>query len=144
MDWAGQVFERGTAEVPVEYRRCPLLKDHLALGAVLRGRPAPPEFIQERLNTFNKKRWASQPHEPSAGCIFKNPGPIPAGKLIDDLGLKGTRIGGAMVSPVHGNFIVNDGHATAQDILSLIALIQHRARVEREIQLETEVQIIGQ
>lgn len=144
MDPAGNVFERAAADVPVEYRRCPLLKSHLALSAVLRGRTAPLELIKDRLDTFNKKRWATQPHEPSAGCIFKNPGSIPAGQLIDELGLKGTRIGGAMVSPVHGNFIVNDGQATAQDVLGLIALIQQRARVERSIQLETEVQIIGE
>ncbi len=144
MDLSGNVFERATAEVPVEYRRCPLLKNHLALGAVLRGRPADQELIKERLDAFNKKRWTSQPHEPSAGCIFKNPGPAPAGKLIEELGLKGTRVGGAMVSHVHGNFIVNDGSATAQDVLALIALIQQRAQVERAIELETEVEIIGE
>ena len=144
MDSAGQVFERATAEVPVEYRRCPLLKNHLALGTVLRGRPAPQELIKERLDAFNKKRWASQPHEPSAGCIFKNPGLVSAGKLIDELGLKGTRVGGARVSEVHGNFIVNDGSATAQDVLSLIALVQQRAKIERGIELETEVQITGE
>ena len=144
MDSTGQVFERATADVPVEYRRCPLLKSRLALGAVLRGRPAPKELIKERLDAFNQKRWASQPHEPSAGCIFKNPGPLSAGKLIDELGLKGTRVGGAMVSEVHGNFIVNDGSATAQQVLGLIALIWQRAKLERGIDLETEVEIIGE
>jgi UDP-N-acetylenolpyruvoylglucosamine reductase len=69
---------------------------------------------------------------------------VPAGRLIDELGLKGMRIGGAAVSDVHGNFIVNEGHATAKDVLSLIELIQERARRERGIELHTEVQIIGE
>ena len=58
-----------------------------------------------------QKRRTTQPRESSAGCIFKNPGACPAGKLVDELGLKDTRIGGARVSEIHGNFIVNDGRA---------------------------------
>jgi UDP-N-acetylmuramate dehydrogenase len=64
--------------------------------------------------------------------------------LIDELGLKGTRVGGAMVSPVHANFIVNDGGATARDILALIGLIQERVRAARGIELEMEVLVIGE
>ena len=92
---------------------------------------------------FEKKRWSSQPAKPSAGCIFKNPEVVPAGKLIDELGLKGTRVGGACVSDVHGNFIVNDGGATAADVLRLIGIIRERARQERGIDLEPEVLILG-
>jgi UDP-N-acetylenolpyruvoylglucosamine reductase len=80
----------------------------------------------------------------SAGCIFKNPGGISAGRLIDELGLKNSSIGGARVSEVHANFIVNDGGATAAEILSLIGKIRERARAERGIELETEVSIIGE
>ena len=80
----------------------------------------------------------------SAGCIFKNPGGISAGRLIDELGLKNSSIGGARVSEVHANFIVNDGGATATEILSLIGKIRERARAERGIELETEVSIIGE
>jgi UDP-N-acetylmuramate dehydrogenase len=65
------------------------------------------------------------------------------GKLIDELGLKGTRVGGAVVSAEHGNFIVNDGNATARDVLELIAILQQRAKTERGIELQTEVEIIG-
>src|SRR5256885_5454673 len=95
------------------------------------------------MHSFSQKRWTSQPAAPSAGCIFKNPTTIPAGKLIDELGLKGTRVGGAVVSDVHGNFIVNDGHATAKDVLNLIQIIKHRAKSTRGIELETEVEILG-
>ena len=96
------------------------------------------------MNEFNQRRWKSQPAAPSAGCMFKNPASIPAGKLIDELGLKGTRMGGAVISPEHGNFIVNSGSATAKDVLALIELIQHRARAERGVELETEVEIVGE
>ena len=95
------------------------------------------------MKTFSEKRWESQPAAPSAGCLFKNPGTIPAGKLIDGLGLKGTRVGGAVVSAEHGNFIVNEGNATARDVLELIAILQRRVKAGRGIELQTEVEIIG-
>jgi UDP-N-acetylenolpyruvoylglucosamine reductase len=144
MDFFGVAHERQASEVNVEYRGCPLFKTHIALGAVLHGTPASKEVIQERANQFNAKRWETQPAQPSAGCIFKNPGSVPAGKLIDELGLKGTKRGGAMVSTVHGNFIVNEGKATARDVLELIEFIKQTAKAKRGIDLETEVEIIGE
>jgi UDP-N-acetylenolpyruvoylglucosamine reductase len=144
MDYSGQTHERAAAEVTVEYRGCPLFKNHIAIGAVLKGQRASREAIRQRMDTFSSKRWASQPNQSSAGCIFKNPPTIPAGRLIDELGLKGTRVGGAAVSDVHANFIVNDGTATAQDVLNLIAVIQQRAKSARGINLETEVEILGE
>jgi UDP-N-acetylenolpyruvoylglucosamine reductase len=99
--------------------------------------------IDSRLRAFAKRRWSSQPARPSAGCIFKNPQAIPAGQLIEELGLKGLAVGGARVSEVHGNFIVNEGKATASDVLELIAAIRERARKERGIELESEVMILG-
>ncbi len=144
MDFSGVAHERKASEVNVEYRGCPLFKTHIALGAVLRGTPSSKEVIQERANQYNAKRWETQPAQPSAGCIFKNPKTVPAGKLIDELGLKGTKRGGAMVSSVHGNFIVNDGGATAKDVLELIDFIKQTAKAKRGIELETEVEILGE
>jgi len=144
MDYAGLVQERRASEVYVEYRGCPLFKTHIALGAVFKGQPAAKEAIEQRMQTFSQKRWDTQPAASSAGCIFKNPTAISAGKLIDELGLKGTRVGGAVVSGVHGNFIVNDGHATAQDVLTLIEIVKQRAKTLRGIDLETEVEILGE
>jgi UDP-N-acetylmuramate--L-alanine ligase/UDP-N-acetylenolpyruvoylglucosamine reductase len=144
MDYDGNVHQRRAAEVNVEYRGCPLLRSAIALGAVMKGEPAAPAEIKERMDTYSSKRWESQPKQPSAGCIFKNPATIPAGKLIDELGLKGTRVGGAMVSDVHGNFIVNTGDATADDVLRLIAVVKERAKSARGIELETEVEILGE
>ena len=144
MDFAGNLQELALKDLNVRYRSCPTLKTQIALGAVFRGRPAPREEIEQRMNAFSRKRWSSQPAAPSAGCLFKNPASIPAGKLIDELGLKGTRVGGAVVSAEHGNFIINDGNATARDVLELLAMIKGRARAERGIELETEVEIIGE
>jgi UDP-N-acetylenolpyruvoylglucosamine reductase len=144
MDLDGAVRQWMPRQMSVEYRSCDTLKTHIALTAVFKCQPAPREEIEKRMQEFNAKRWASQPAAPSAGCLFKNPATIPAGKLIDELGLKGTRDGGAVVSAEHGNFIVNDGDAMARDILELIALLQGRAKEARGIELQTEVEIIGE
>ena len=143
MNRQGTIEDRETRDVPFEYRNCPLFKDHIALGAVLRGKPDSTEAISARMLECSKKRWASQPAAPSAGCMFKNPQTIAAGRLIEELGLKGTRVGHASVSDVHGNFIVNEGGASAQDVLSLIDLVRKKARDARGIELETEVEIVG-
>jgi UDP-N-acetylenolpyruvoylglucosamine reductase len=144
MSLDGIARERTVRDMTVAYRSCPTLKDHIAISAILCGKPCIREEIEQRMNEYSRKRWQSQPAAPSAGCMFKNPGPTPAGKLIDEMGLKGTRIGGAAVSTEHGNFIVNDGTATARDVLELVELIRRRVRVERGIELETEVEIIGE
>ena len=144
MDYSGEIQERRGGEICAEYRGCPLFKDHVALSAVLKGTFASQAVVAERMKSFSQKRWDSQPAAPSAGCIFKNPQALPAGRLIDELGLKGTRVGGAVVSDLHGNFIVNDGGATARDILNLIEIIKDRAKSARGIDLETEVQILGE
>jgi UDP-N-acetylenolpyruvoylglucosamine reductase len=144
MDMAGAVCERRPDTMAVDYRRCGALKTHIALEAVLAGTPAAPEAIEHRMRSFSERRWAAQPAAPSAGCIFKNPPDIPAGRLIDELGLKGLRVGGAVVSAEHGNFIVNDGAATARDVLELIETIRRRVHAERGIELQTEVEIVGE
>jgi UDP-N-acetylenolpyruvoylglucosamine reductase len=144
MDSGGNVRELAPEKMLVKYRGCGALKNQIALGAVFKGRMDSPESIAQRMSAFNQKRWASQPAAPSAGCIFKNPPSIPAGRLIDELGLKGLRIGGAAVSAEHGNFIVNDGNATARNVLELIALLRAKVKAARGIELETEVEIIGE
>jgi UDP-N-acetylenolpyruvoylglucosamine reductase len=143
MGSGGGIYQLSGQEMKAEYRSCALLKDHIALSAVFKGVPAAREDIEARMSQFNSKRWETQPAAPSAGCIFKNPPLIPAGKLVDELGLKGTRVGGAVVSAEHGNFIINDGHATARDVLELIGIIKQRVKTERGIDLHTEVEIIG-
>ena len=141
----GEVHDVPAAEVPVTYRSCPLLKDAIAIGALLRAVPTDAEAVKATMDAYSRKRWDSQPVQPSAGCTFKNPSPtLPAGKLIDELGLKGTRVGAAMVSDVHANFFVNLGGAAARDVLDLIGLVRARARDARGVELETEVEIVGE
>lgn len=142
MDHSGSIQDFAPSELQYSYRRCPSLREQVVLSAVLQGNPTDQETIVHTLAAFSEKRWNTQPAAPSAGCVFRNPPSIPAGKLIDELGFKGTRVGGALVSEVHANFIVNTGSATATDVLDLIRIIQDRARLQRGIELETEVVIV--
>ena len=92
-----------------------------------------------------EKRLAKQPLDlPSAGSVFKNPGRIAAGKLIEDVGLKGTRIRGAQISEKHANFIVNRGQAKARDILTLAEWVKEKVFQEKGVRLEMEIQVIGE
>ena len=143
-DQDGNIVSRTPDEIEVHYRNVPILHNHYALSASLSGVPSPVDQIDRLLGSSFKHRKETQPAAASAGCIFKNPGAISAGRLIEELGFKNSAIGGARVSEVHANFIVNDGGATAAEILSLISRIQDKARAERGIELETEVSIIGE
>jgi UDP-N-acetylenolpyruvoylglucosamine reductase len=144
IDPLGHVHEINKADLEIHYRNVPHFQTHIAVSARLKGTPRTGEEINERLKAFSNKRWTSQPAAPSAGCIFKNPGPIPAGQLIEELGMKNLSVGPARVSEVHGNFIVNDGGASAEEVLQLISLIQNRVREARQIDLNTEVIVLGE
>ena len=144
MNRKGKVSEVARNEFEVKYRKVPRLVEDIAVGAVLHGKPGNPEEIAEKLKSYSRKRWDSQPAAPSAGCIFKNAEKIPAGKLIEELGLKDTSVGGARISPVHGNFIVNQGGAKAVDVLALMDQVRARARTDRGIELEPEVIVVGE
>ena len=144
LDGEGNAHEKTPAEMDVHYRHVASLERNYAVAAVFKGTPSTADEIERRLDESQEKRRTTQPAAKSAGCIFKNPATIPAGKLVDELGLKNTHVGAARVSEVHGNFIVNDGGATAAEVLQLIAQIQQTARSKRGIELETEVQIVGE
>jgi UDP-N-acetylmuramate--L-alanine ligase/UDP-N-acetylenolpyruvoylglucosamine reductase len=144
LDAEGNPHTKSRDELDVCYRSFPLLENNFAVSATFCGHAAPREQIEERLQESQEKRRTSQPIAKSAGCIFKNTDGIPAGKLVDELGLKNSGVGKARVSEVHGNFIVNDGGATAAEMLELIDKIKATARAQRGIELETEVQIVGE
>ncbi|MEP7013925.1 MAG: UDP-N-acetylmuramate--L-alanine ligase [Verrucomicrobiota bacterium] len=144
LDAEGNLHTKTRDELKVHYRHFPLLEKNVAVSAVFRAQPASPEEITRKLEESHEKRRTSQPAAKSAGCIFKNPDSCPAGRLVDELGLKNLSVGNARVSEVHGNFIVNDGGATATEMLELIEKIKATARAERGIELETEVQIVGE
>ena len=102
-----------------------------------------PKLIKERMDDFLSRRKSKQPLEyPSAGSTFKRPEGYFAGKLIEDCGLKGYRIGGAMVSEKHAGFVINYDNATTEDILNLITYIQKTVKEKKGVTLETEVKIL--
>ena len=144
LDSEGSPHTKSRHELDVHYRNFPLLENNFAVSAVFRGQSAPADEIARKLQASQEKRRTSQPIAKSAGCIFKNPQDCSAGQLIEELGLKNSGVGKARVSEVHGNFIVNDGGATAAEMLELIEKIKSVARTQRGIELETEVQIVGE
>src|SRR5450755_3886140 len=144
LDAEGNAQTKTPAELEVHYRHVPSLENNYAVSATFRGAPSDLATIEQRLEASQEKRRTTQPIAKSAGCIFKNSSSSPAGKLVDELGLKNLRVGKARVSEVHGNFIVNDGGATASEMLELIEKIKTVAREKRGIELETEVQIVGE
>ena len=144
LDARGDAQVKTPSELDVRYRHVSDLEKNYAVSAVFHASPAPADEIVRKLEASQEKRRTTQPIAKSAGCIFKNPDSCPAGKLVDELGLKDSNVGKARVSEVHGNFIVNDGGATASEVLELIDRIKTAARNQRGIELETEVQIVGE
>jgi len=144
LDEDGEIRTRTRDEIVAEYRNVPSLRRNFALQAVFQGESDHAESIKERWDASRAKRRATQPVAASAGCVFKNPEVIPAGKLVDELGLKGSSFGKAAVSDMHGNFIVNKGGAPAGDVIGLIERIRAEARASRGVELDTEVKILGE
>ncbi len=144
VDRDGNVHIHRRNDLEVHYRSVPVLREEIAVEATLRALPKPAAQVDDELKEYSKKRWTSQPAAPSAGCIFKNPGTCPAGKLIDETGLKNLSFGKARVSDVHGNFIVNDGGATAEEVQTLMKMIQQRIKEARDIELDPEVIVMGE
>lgn len=129
------------SDIPFSYRNGGL-NGKIVLGGVFRLKHADPESLRRRMREVADLKHATQPlRMPSAGCVFKNPRPLSAGKLIEDCGLKGRRVGGAMVSPVHGNFIVNTGGATAAEVLKLIDIVRDEVFRAFRVELELEIKI---
>jgi UDP-N-acetylmuramate dehydrogenase len=137
---AGKVELLRTQDVRFEYRGSSFAADDILLSVSLELPGKPYAEILERIKQCNQKRRASQPiNEKSAGCIFKNPPGLSAGKMIDELGLKGTRVGGAVISERHANFIVNRHSGTASDIFKLMDLIRECVLKEYGVELHEEV-----
>ena len=142
---AGRVTAVPGREISWDYRHTSFREGELLLGATLLLRPDDPEKIRERMEDAKSKRLATQPHGArSAGCFFKNPpdSAMGTGKIIDEMGMKGSRRGGAVVSPKHANFIVTEGdNAQASDALALAEEIRERVKREHGIDLEYEVEL---
>jgi UDP-N-acetylmuramate dehydrogenase len=103
------------------------------------------EEIRQRMNSYLEMRQKKHPLDyPSAGSIFKNPQEGPAGRWIEEAGMKGFRVGQAMVSDLHANFIINLGKATARDVINLMEQVERKVYEEKGISLEREVKVIGE
>ncbi|MGJ8653504.1 MAG: UDP-N-acetylmuramate dehydrogenase [Opitutaceae bacterium] len=126
------------------YRKVEEISRGIALGAILKSPELQDEAsIRSRMDSYSTSRKGSQPRGPSAGCIFKNPEGNYAGKLIDTHGIKGMRVGAAEVSDVHGNFIVNQGGATAEDVIELVKQVRAAVFAKSGYVLEPEVLLVG-
>lgn len=136
----GQLETLRGNQISFEYRHTSFAADDIMLAVKLELPSKPFREILEGIRVCNNKRRSSQPlNQKSAGCIFKNPPGASAGRMIDALGLKGHRVGGAAVSDRHANFFVNLEKATAADMLALIADVHERVRVAHGMELENEV-----
>lgn len=143
LDEDGEIREYLSSSLEAMYRSIPHFIHSIVLGATFEGKPGDEGEMKANIDAGRRKRKESQPPGASAGCIFQNPESIPAGKLIDELGLKGMKVGGAEVSKIHANFIVNTGNAHAVDITDLVDMIRKKAFDERGIELKSEAQFIG-
>jgi UDP-N-acetylmuramate dehydrogenase len=139
----GELLTLGREELRFRYRHAELPQG-CVVSAQFALQPAPPAQIDATMTRMLGVRNATQPlHAPSAGCVFKNPQGDSAGRLIEAAGLKGYRIGDAQVSERHANFIVNRGHARANDILMLIRHVGRQVERQFGVTLELEVKIVG-
>ena len=142
----GESFELKRDQLEFDYRHSRLQQENLlVLSARFRLEPGHnPQELRRETNSNLSHRTSTQPYTlPSCGSVFRNPEPLKAGRLIQELGLKGERVGGAEVSSVHANFIVNTGNATAVDINQLIELVQDRVEQRHAVRLHPEVKRLG-
>jgi UDP-N-acetylmuramate dehydrogenase len=150
--WAEMHTEDGREKFTVEqmgygYRTSMLKRgelDAIVLAAELRLTNSTREDVTVKIEQFSAHRKTTQPPGASMGSMFKNPPGDYAGRLIEASGLKGTRIGNAEVSPLHGNFFVNHANTKADDILALIQLVQRKVKEEQGVDLELEIELIGE
>lgn len=128
-----------------EYRRLRLSGRGIILSGIFHFKKGDKLEIQKIMAEYQEKRRLTQPlDQPSLGSVFKNPEKGFAAQMIEEQGLKGVRVGGARISEKHANFIVNEGGATAKDVLALIGLIKDKIRDELDIKLELEAKVLGE
>ena len=145
LDAEGEKKTMNREAISFSYRKTLLPPDTIILGAQFKLEKGERAKIKKKISEILQWRQQKHPLEfPNAGSIFKNLPMQIAGKLIEEMGMKGMNVGDAQISPKHANFIVNKGKATASDVLELIALIQAKAEKEKGVNLEPEVMIVGE
>lgn len=141
LDQEGKIYGLSKSQIKFGYRSSSL-RNYIIVSAVFQLKPAAVSELKERCRIALQKKQQSQPlAAKSAGCIFKNPPQAPAWQLITEAGLAGKKIGSAMISNKHANFVVNLGDAKANDVLELIQLIQGEVKSHSGIDLNLEVKI---
>jgi len=141
----GEITERPRSRLRFAYRGLILPPSWIILNAGFQLKKGKKEEIRERVRSYSEMRKRKQPLDyPSAGSIFKNPKEGPAGKWIEEAGLKGFRIGQAMVSERHANFIINLGKAKAEDVIHLMEFVENKIYEGKGISLEREVKVVGE
>ena len=126
------------------YRTCTLPRDEIVLEATVKLAPGDKAQIRSRMERSLDRRRKSQPlGSACCGSVFKNPPDMSVGKMIEDCGLKGFSVGGAEVSPIHGNFIVNTGTARAEDVAAVIKKVHEEVRKAYGVELQPEVKFLG-
>jgi UDP-N-acetylmuramate dehydrogenase len=141
----GEVVERSRPRLKFSYRRLDVPSSWIILKGRFQMKKGKKEEILERVKSYSEMRKRTQPLDyPSAGSIFKNPKEGPAGKWIEEAGLKGFRMGQAMISDRHANFIINLGKATAEEVIDLMELVERKIYEKKGISLEREVEVVGE
>jgi len=144
MDTEGNIKSRGVKDIDFGYRRSNIPSKELLLGAEILLKKDIKEHVSAKIKDYLNRKWESQPlSEPTAGCVFKNPPELFAGKLIDEAGCKGMRIGDVEVSSTHANFFVNKGGAKAADFIRLMEEVNQRVKEKFGVVLEPEIKIVG-
>jgi len=143
-DRAGNPVRFEPADIRFAYRAATYPVPVVVYEGRFRLQPADPEAVAAKRKEFHAYRLRTQPKGRSVGSVFKNPPGDHAGRLIEVSGLKGRRVGGAVVSEKHANFFLNEGEATAADLEALIELVRGKVREDHGVVLETEVRIVGE
>ena len=146
MDMEGNVFELHGAEMKLGYRRSVVQdRDLIVLSAILQLKKGEYQDIKALMDDLDHRRKTKQPLEwPSAGSTFRRPPGYFAGKLVQDVGMRGFSNGYAHVSDLHCGFVITRGNATAQEVIDLISMIQKRVKEKFGVELHTEVKVIGE
>lgn len=136
-----------SAQMGYQYRLSDLKRtpgQAVILTASFNLQPSTATLVKQKVDEFNLKRRNSQPAGASMGSTFKNPVNDFAGRLIEAAGLKGTKVGGVVVSPVHSNFLINDGSASAEDYHQLISLVRKTVQEKFSVDLDLEIELLGE
>lgn len=144
MDAEGGIEKIKAEGIDFGYRSSSISTNEIILSAEIKLKKDKKEDVSDRVDGFLKNKRQRQPvREPSAGCVFKNPPGLYAGKLIDESGCRGLRIGDVEVSTIHANFFINKGSASASDFISLMEEVAQRVKEKFRVILEPEIKIVG-